>query len=1048
MQKNNLTNLTVKYSKHIYYHCRMLRRIITLHITIIFLILLSPCLSQASSRYQSSFTLNDGLPSNNVHQIFCDSRNIVWLATDAGFFEFDGGKIIIRKELEHLYGERILSVCEDYDKNLWIVADNIGLCCFDGHSIKTYSHKDLGIKKGIQTVIFSSEYNNLVIGTTEGIFRISIKNKEKLLLTPFDTKETTHITRFIEDNNQFLAISKEAKKIFKCNFTTNQAKLLDRDDYLPLIEFNQFHTAQLLNELALKNEAFKIRNIEYDDIECEIIQKKQVTNETFYLIRYFIADVEYRKVLRVSEQEVEDFSQSNNIEDVFVQSIFIDDDESNIWLGTKNNGILHFQNSIFQYFNASYFNLDELAISDIATDDKGYIYIATKNEIIYFRENQIQKRISTSELCTIKDGRHSTVCEDKIQIFDIFNDGHSKLWLATNMGFYTLDLNNNSIKFIGISPAEKFVFTSEGQLCCLWKNEFSVFAGKNFQQKTFSYQISKSIKVDVSKIVSHNSEVWVATKQLGLFRFKSNEVKQFNKNNSDIHNVINDLLILPDGNMVAGGNNGSIYKLRYQNDKLNLIGVIDQDLGLSGNTIQGFQYLDDGSLWCGTNKGVYRFDYQSWKSDSAITYQFWNQTKGYYDRSGKKSVVDKDQNIWVQTNKQLLKITPSFIDDIQTSYCSIRLKKLQVYNKNWYPDSSKINVWTKEITGPIHLSNNQNYLTFSFGFQNCLNPGESIFRYQLKEFDTEWSDWSTNTQAVYSNLPSGDYILNIQGKHLNKANIIPFSIHVSVAYPWWKKPWFYAITFAALVALIIAVMRIYTHKIRKEEEERNKIGTSILGLKMKTLQNQLDPHFIFNALNSIQGYILEQETENALDYLSDFSTVLRKNIDNADKDYITLSDEIAYLKHYVKLEQMRFMDRFIFEIVLSKEINPYNYSIPPMLIQPFIESAIRFGLSDCKGDGLILITFDLEDNNYIRCTIEDNGIGRSKSKEFDAESRKSSHEKTMQIVQERISLLNKMNNNTFKYDYKVFDLFDESQKPIGTKVEIGLPFRKTENERI
>jgi len=535
---------------------------------------------------------------------------------------------------------------------------------------------------------------------------------------------------------------------------------------------------------------------------------------------------------------------------------------------------------------------------------------------------------------------------------------------------------------------------------------------------------------------------------MGIFRYKSGEINHFNKNNSDIHNIINDLLILPDGNMVAGGNNGNIYKLRYQNNKLNLLGVIDHDLGLTGNSIQGFQYLDDGSLWCGTNKGVYRFDYQSWKSDSAISYQFWNQTKGYYDRSGKNSIVDKDQNIWVKTHKQLLKITPSFIDEIQKSYCSINLKKLQVYNKNWHPDSSKINIWTKQITGPISLANSQNYLTFSFGFQNCLNPGKSVFRYRLKEFESEWSDWSTKTQAVYSNLPSGDYILNIQGKHLNKANIIPFSIPISIAYPWWKKPWFYAITFAALVAFIIAAMRIYTHKIRKEEEERNKIGTSILGLKMKTLQSQLDPHFIFNALNSIQGYILEQETENALDYLSDFSTVLRKNIDNADKDYITLSDEIAYLKHYVKLEQMRFMDRFIFEIVLSKEINPYDYSIPPMLIQPFIESAIRFGLSACKGDGLILITFDLEDNNYIRCTIEDNGIGRSKSKEFDAESRKSSHEKTMQIVQERISLLNKMNNNTSKYDYKVFDLFDESQKPIGTKVEIGLPFRKTENKRI
>ena len=258
-------------------------------------------------------------------------------------------------------------------------------------------------------------------------------------------------------------------------------------------------------------------------------------------------------------------------------------------------------------------------------------------------------------------------------------------------------------------------------------------------------------------------------------------------------------------------------------------------------------------------------------------------------------------------------------------------------------------------------------------------------------------------------------------------------------------PWFYAITFASLVGLLIAAMRIYTRKILKKDEEQNKINTSILELKMETLQNQLDPHFIFNALNSIQGYILEHETENALDYLSDFSTVLRKNINNANKDYISLSDEIAYLKHYVKLEQMRFMNKFIFEITINKNINPYNYHIPPMLIQPFIESAIRFGLSTCNEDGLILINFDLEDSRYIRCTIEDNGIGRSKSKEYDGESRKSSYKRTMQIIQERINLLNKLNNNTNKYDYTIFDLYDNNKTPTGTKVEIGLPFRKIDN---
>lgn len=1014
------------------------------YINTLLVILICTCFTQASSRYQSSFTLNDGLPSNNIRQIFCDSRNIVWIATDAGFFEFDCGKIVIRKELKELYGEKILSVCEDNTNNLWLTVLNIGLCKFDGKKVNIYRYEDLGITSSIRSVYFDENYKQLLLSTNEGVHKASIKDN-RIVLTSFEANKSSDIVRFVKNKGPLLAISSTPYEIFECDLRKTKLRLLKKDKHPPIIQFNTFHTAQLIDKSALNNKAFKIKSQGEDEIDCEVIQVISTNDEKFYLLRYFIAGIEHRKVLKLSGNEVKDFSISNGIDNVFVQSIFIDRDESNIWLGTHSKGILHFQNSIFQYFDASYFNLDNLKISDIESDSNGYIYIATKNEIIYFKENKIQKRISTSKLCSKRHGHSSINCEHRIQIFDILIRNKSELWLATNLGFYALNLNTDSIKYIGINPASKFTFTENNELCLIWNNKFQVFSGENFQDKIFNYKISESDKINVSKIISKNSEIWFSTKQIGLFRYKYGEVEHFNNANSKIHNVINDLLLLPDGNMIVGGNNGSIYKLRYENKKLNILGIINNDLGLSGTSIQGFQFLNDNSLWCGTNEGVYRFDYQSWSIDSTINYRFWNHKKGYFDRSGKEAIVDRDQNIWVSTNKRLLKITNSTIDKLEKDHCSLHLTNIQVYNKNWKPDSSNINVWNKNVTGPIKLSHNQNYLTFSFDFQNCLSPGESLFRYQLKEFDKGWTNWDANTNAIYSNLPCGEYTLNIQGKQLNKSGIVPLSIKVYIAYPWWKKLWFYAITFATIVGLLITGMRIYTHRILKDEEDRNEINTSILGLKMKTLQNQLDPHFIFNALNSIQGYILEQETENALDYLSDFSTVLRKNINNADKDYISLSDEIAYLKHYVKLEQMRFMNQFIFEININKAINPYSYHIPPMLIQPFIESAIRFGLSTCSQDGLILINFDLEDSRYIRCTIEDNGIGRSKSKEYDAESRKSSYDKTMQIIQERINLLNKIDNYTHTYDYKIFDLYDETQNPVGTKVEIGLPFRKIDN---
>lgn len=1010
----------------------------------VLLLMLMACLAMGSHRYGSAVTLNEGLPSNNIHQIFCDSRDILWIATDAGFFEFDGETIKFRKELERLYGEKIVSICEDADKNLWIAAVDVGLCRFDGLSVKVFDLRDFGLSNELQSIYFVEDKGLMIAGTTEGVYSIKLSNKDVMSVTSLEADREINVSYFIQRNNKLVAISKKRAEIFECNFETGELNFIEQDDYLPVIKFNRFHISRLINDLALTNEAFKLRVDGCDDLICEIIQSEQGDFESFYLVRYFRRGLEYRKVLRVVDLDVEDFSKANGIEDVFVQSIFINKDESNIWLASRNKGILRFHNSIFQYFDASYFGMDELNILDLETDNSGNIYFATSKEIIYFKENKIQKRISTTKLCCSIEGHNSSVCEDEIQIFDILNDGKSKLWFATNKGFFTLDLHDDSIRFLGINPATKFLFTADGHLFCTWKNELLVFSGDKFENKIFSYKLSESVDVDVSKLIVGKSGIWISTEQKGMFRYSNKELNHFNRDNSGIHNVINDLLLLPDGNMVAGGNNGIIYKLKYDDHQLKIIGTIDRDLGLMGTSIHGFQYLEDGSLWCGTNEGVYRFDYSSWKSDSSIEYRFWDAAKGYHDRSGKSSIVDKDQNIWVQTNTHLLKIDNTLIDKIHKSNCNLILKNIQIFNKNWHPDSSKIDYWTQRVESPVNLSYNQNYLTFLYGFQNCLNPGKSVYRYYLDGIDSEWSDWSANTQAVYSNLPSGDYVLSVQGKHLNDGHIIPLSVNVLIAYPWWKKPWFYILVFAVSVSLLIVGMRIYARSIRNEEEERNKVSNSILGLKMKTLQNQLDPHFIFNALNSIQGYILEEETENALDYLSDFSTVLRKNINNADKNYISLSDEVAYLKHYVKLEQMRFMDRFIFELTLSKSINPYNYFIPPMLIQPFIESAIKFGLSACKGDGLMLINFDLEDDSYIRCTIEDNGIGRSVSKKYDAESRQNSHERTMNIVQERISLLNKMSSNIRKYDYKIFDLFDEKQRPTGTKVEIGLPFQKKE----
>ncbi|MUP37804.1 hypothetical protein GNY23_08270 [Labilibaculum sp. 44] len=360
----------------------------------------------------------------------------------------------------------------------------------------------------------------------------------------------------------------------------------------------------------------------------------------------------------------------------------------------------------------------------------------------------------------------------------------------------------------------------------------------------------------------------------------------------------------------------------------------------------------------------------------------------------------------------------------------------QIHGEDWMPHSSLADEWTNS---PIELNYGENDLAFTFGMDFCQNISNVRFRYLLDGFDEKWSNWSSSSDAVFSHLPSGNYTLKVEGKHLNEGVIIPSSFDIIVKPSWWKMWWFIILLSLIFGGLVYVAMWGYAYFIRKREKERIKQSNRVIVLKMKSLQNQLDPHFIFNSLNSIQSYILEEKKESALEYLSDFSNVLRKKIENANKDFISLSDEIAYLQLYLKLEQMRFSNKFSYKITANTAINPFKSKLPPMLIQPFLENAIRYGFAALETKGNLDVNFEIEQDGYLRCIIKDNGVGRKKAKDLHEDSNIKVHHKTMIITQDRIKLLNKVLSNGRIYEYFIEDLTDEKGFPSGTKVVIGFP---------
>jgi two-component sensor histidine kinase len=293
----------------------------------------------------------------------------------------------------------------------------------------------------------------------------------------------------------------------------------------------------------------------------------------------------------------------------------------------------------------------------------------------------------------------------------------------------------------------------------------------------------------------------------------------------------------------------------------------------------------------------------------------------------------------------------------------------------------------------------------------------------------------------YSGMNLGGRIDDLFVWFLEFNNILHFSSNsfYLIMILWWENWRFITLLILFFLGIVLLVLSVYLFFLKKREETRTREGNWKSDLQIKSLQYQLDPHFIFNSLNSIQSYILDEQKENALDCLSDFSNVLRKKIEHADRDFVSLWEEIEYLQLYLKLEQMRFSNKFSFHLHVNPFINSRQFKIPPMFIQPFLENAIKYGLSGFDGDGVLNVNFELQENDYLCCTISDNGLGRKKSKILQETSNLKNHHKTVKITKDRMDLLNKMQAEGRFYSYCTEDLEDENGLAKGTRVKITFP---------
>jgi hypothetical protein len=363
-----------------------------------------------------------------------------------------------------------------------------------------------------------------------------------------------------------------------------------------------------------------------------------------------------------------------------------------------------------------------------------------------------------------------------------------------------------------------------------------------------------------------------------------------------------------------------------------------------------------------------------------------------------------------------------------------------------YPKPIKLEIKTVEIGGfdtkPekfYDIDSDDNAVEIDFVTEPNLPNIKYKYRLKILEFEEEKiGKWQ------YTNLPNTEYE-DMEAVVLHtfeavaimpngvESNTVSFQFKVEL--PWWRTWWFWGACFISLFGIFYGRERFL--KFWADEEQKH--FKQLAELELRTLQLQMNPHFVFNALNAVQSFVMTHDSISANNYLTKFANLIRLFLDSSRSKYISLSDEIKLLSLYIEIEQLRFDDKFDFKLSVAPEVNRF-IEIPTMMLQPFVENAINHGLRYSDTKGLLKITFYNEGKMLI-CEVEDDGVGRERAKEIQSKSRKGYKSQGLKITEERLQTFNEINEANIAYSIKdlVPNPNNDPDLNIGTLVKIQFP---------
>ena len=975
---------------------------------ILSLFLLLTQVGRAQSFHFRQYSVNDGLPASQTYDLLEDSKGYIWIGTENGVSRFNGYEFTNYGTEDGLTNDVVFRLSEDYQGRIWCGTYLNNLCYFEGDSIYAFEHNDqltdlvgLSVVRTFHVSDDDSVRYGLLYG---GLVNMSIGDggfTHYDSLPGFEFGHGFHLLDSTASTYTITAKSGVSRQIGEPCVLRIKVPRFDLDT---LVQFSEDVLANL------SGSGFGLYS---GDDEAVLVSGTQLI------------------VVKSSGEFVLKTAPSRCIN-------IYRDREGSIWLGCFKDGVYVYPNGDLDAEPEHY--LEDESVSSILQDREGSFWFTTTESGIYYAsppgvinlDSKIGlggEHISTisgyGDLAYVGYGSGMVDAID-VSTFELKGQfkgvraGNSvvgmevipernKLYVAGVYSYWSKSLSSLD------TPIDEFFFTAfldlDYQNDTLWTISH---AGVGYLDDEDILQLKlQNFGYDRMSTMWHDErgELYVGSLR-GLVWSHHDSLVALDVKYPALSNRIEQIEVAPNGTMVLASRGVGLI---FWDGKRTW--SLTTDHGLSSNALKSLTWENDTILWVGSNRGVSRL--RLGVHDTSVV--------NYTQRSGLVSEEVQDLGIfadklWIGTRGGL-------------SILDLSLSAPNEVAPPVYITGMAVNNEFRALTDSLSLEHNENFLRINFCGLAYRMAGKVKYRYRMLPLDTTWYVREVRF-AEYTSLPPGQYHFEVQAANEDGLwSTHSATVDVTIARPWWATWYFRAAVVAVIVLLFLLVFRLRLRQVKRRESMQFELKE----MELRALRAQMNPHFTFNTMNSIQHFMLHEQYEQARYYLNRFSKLLRSTLEHSRLQVVTLSEEVNLLKLYMELESLRFDEAFDQVIELDKALDLDFEKIPSMLLQPFVENAVWHGLSTKEGKGRIEIHFQKVDEDFLRVSVTDNGIGRELAAMRRVEDEEGHRSRGMEITRERVHLLNPPSRQ--KDAVRITDLKDDEGAAAGTRVDILIPLQ-------